>query len=476
MKLKLFFVCALLALCSCNSTGQRRPKQSPPKTNAFTGASDAIQPVPEKTYTGLQPGDISPDAVKIDVDNIKAIINGACIIVKGKLEAMIDLKGNFLVPWGKYQYYVDETRPNYSTLIHVSDPVGTAHGYINTRGQVVIPLVYYKAGDFDVYKIASVGTIHGSFNIDNHGRELPEYYYTPIWWDNLSERNLYDRPQADNFLRTDITERNAPGTAPSQNRATFIDRYGKITIHQKYYQTGAFSEGMCAVAAIDQFNVVRWGYINEAGKLVIPFKYIIRPGNFHNGLALVVPQEKTDFDFAYIDKSDNIKFKITHSEYYPSFNGVLSAEAPHNPNVARMVVNGDFFNGFAYWKGWGDEVVLLDTAGQFHKFHEIVKDPLIANSPGGLSMFKHDDLGIYYKIIRKGTTSANTVGLVDYNGNTIFPPAFSWLTPDLYSPYAYATVLPVNAPYPTAADKRNISGIVNRQGVFVLVLAKKPVF
>ncbi|MBW7892277.1 MAG: hypothetical protein H3C48_14895, partial [Chitinophagaceae bacterium] len=54
--------------------------------------------------SGLQPGDVHPDAKVIDADDLDPFNKGAALIRKGSSYALINKDGDFIVPYNKYSF------------------------------------------------------------------------------------------------------------------------------------------------------------------------------------------------------------------------------------------------------------------------------------------------------------------------------------------------------------------------------------
>jgi len=83
MKLNLLIPFALLVFTSCHSNGQQKTKTASQPTHVTLLAKEIVQDIPDKHYDGLRPADLAPDVVTIDADEIRQLINGVCIVVKG---------------------------------------------------------------------------------------------------------------------------------------------------------------------------------------------------------------------------------------------------------------------------------------------------------------------------------------------------------------------------------------------------------
>ena len=135
-------------------------------------------------------------------------------------------------------------------------------GYMNRRGDLIIPFQYDAAEDF-IDGIAKAGLIEGS-------------------------NSLYG----------------------------FIDRNGQWLIRPSYQRAGIFSEGLCAVQKDDMY-----GFINSSGEVIIPFQFE-DAGNFHEGLAAVKINGWTGF----INQTGNVEIepKYICSVSHPVFVGGMA--------------------------------------------------------------------------------------------------------------------------------------------------------
>ena len=82
-------------------------------------------------------------------------------------------------------------------------------------------------------------------------------------------------------------------------RYGYLDRTGEIAISPIYAEASDFSEGLAA-AAIRNGATLEWGFINPDGEWVITPTFSNKPGDFHEGLAVV---KKKNGKYVYIDKT-----------------------------------------------------------------------------------------------------------------------------------------------------------------------------
>lgn len=147
------------------------------------------------------------------------------------------------------------------------------YGYINKMGDMVVPLKYDNANDF-VEGLARV-KINGKYGyIDKNGDDVIQAIY-----DNASD-----------FL-------DGLAVVGRKNSVNFnygcIDKNGTLVTPMKYASIFPFSEGMAKVAT----GSPRYGFIDTTGQEVIPPKYNTAD-DFLNGMAFVSEGNK----YGYIDK------------------------------------------------------------------------------------------------------------------------------------------------------------------------------
>ncbi|SEO84084.1 WG containing repeat-containing protein [Mucilaginibacter gossypiicola] len=471
MKHILLLTSAILAF-GCNTNGQQKKQiTKPADTTKPTGlASEIIVNVPEKHYNGLKPGDIAPDAVKVKGDDIKDLTNGVAVIYRGTASALIDVTGKFLIDWGDGDNVISVAGNNF-VLFRIYNTVINQSSLINVKDETVIP--YWKNLAFSDRNTAVTGK-----NADNKPVSIKlqqRFPALPNGFDTTFYGNaLYRSFEISRFIKSskEIEVRRNAMRVDRIKKFGFVDASGKMLIPFEYDGVSDFHDGLAAVKKTDQFGKEQWGFINEQGKLVIPFQYSIEPGDFHEGLALVVPIEQADFNYAYIDKTGNLALKVGDGKpngirYYPCDGGGSLNTTGIRDAANRFTTVGYFMNGYACCKQVNGETMLLDHKGQIHTINEIVQDKSLGGDAKGVRMMSYDEQG--FLIDRTHFPRPNQTGLINYKGQTLFPPAFNEVKPDSFSHYAIASV----------TDKSTMKitkGIINSQGVFVLILDNKTTF
>lgn len=164
-------------------------------------------------------------------------------------------------------------------------------------------------------------------------------------------------------------------------KAGYIDQAGKVVIPPKFDEARSFSEGMAAVRIDDD-----WGYIDPTGKMVIKPQFF-QAGSFNEGIASVgvwfsqkkVTDSKVGF-YSYVDKRGKL---ITQKRF-----GVAFA---FSEGVAQ-VLTSDYKHG------------IIDRAGEVLFFFDIY----YSGFSNGLAMFKTN-----------GNMPDTRIGYIDKSGKPI---------------------------------------------------------
>ena len=291
MNNKIVLLIPLLAVASCQSNGQQKARSKLISPERVPTAQEQIRQIPEKSYPNLPAGSLAPDVFKIDADEICTIINGAVLVKKGDAEALIDINGKFIIPWNKYTISNEclDVKPNVA-LFAVGDKASGLVGYVNTQGKIVIPCIYQSLDKFDCFKLATaLNSNSKNIVVNAKGQVLPPVNTTGLSIGMTNER-INENQLSELILNS---KSNKEYTSHLYGYATSA---GIQKIPFQYEQARQFSDGLAAVMQIDQFGEKKWGFINTQGKLVIPYTFTIEPGDFHEGLALVMPKRGADFD------------------------------------------------------------------------------------------------------------------------------------------------------------------------------------
>ncbi len=212
---------------------------------------------------------------------------------------IIDKNGKVLVDF-KYDYIFDDEYYNLKNFYKVQ--LGGQEGFINTQGEVLVPIKFKQISGFmENLSAATIDGINWGY-IDKTGKMVIPADYT--------EANTFKNGYAvvckdykcgvidkNGKIVVDIKYEHVNNeitrglfAVKSNGKYGFVDTNGKTVIPFKYWSINAynlFSEGLAAVATSRD----HWGFIDDKGKTVIPFKYSdVR--FFKNGYASVKKGDK----------------------------------------------------------------------------------------------------------------------------------------------------------------------------------------
>jgi hypothetical protein len=228
---------------------------------------------------------------------------------------IIDKNGTHL--YTDYKIYPSSN--NSSGLIAAEKKSNGKMGYINKKGEEVIPFIFEYAGDFSdgLACVSKGGRKYGYINVA--GELVIPYKY--------SYANDFKNGYCQALIMTGTkTEKTGIKGDPNYGKPVtneeylsgLIDKTGREIIPIKYgggMLSGGpgvleFSEGLIAVR---ENSSRKWGYFDANGKMVIPFKYSEVEG-FKNGIARV---EIDSDSWTYIDKQGKEMFPrfISISEF-----------------------------------------------------------------------------------------------------------------------------------------------------------------
>ncbi|QUH27096.1 WG repeat-containing protein [Serpentinicella alkaliphila] len=186
-------------------------------------------------------------------------------------------------------------------------------GFINKSGEFVIKPHFDGVGDFNRDEMAIIWNNDKYGVIDIYG----DYIVKPLY----------------NYI-VDIYE----GTIVAQNKENsyvFINKEGKIILENKGV-IGAFSEGLALFSDSENWENMRYGYVDILGKVAIAPQYL-SVTSFNNGKALV----KVDANsFAIIDNKGNLLSKIDEDIIGEISEEILIYRDSNTHNEGYMTLEG----------------------------------------------------------------------------------------------------------------------------------------
>jgi hypothetical protein len=248
-----------------------------------------------------------------------------------------------------------------------------AYGFINSKGEEVIPLSLYQAMDYTKGVTFIQEEEDGKwFMIDKQGRKLSSVGYDAV------DYSPYDN-------RWTVCNKNEDGITM---KCGWVDLKGMLVIPLNYLRS-AFTEGLCSTTP---YGNELYGYIDTMGNEVIPFKSVqAGTSGFYNGLARTMINGKT----AVIDKKGTVIVK-------PMF-GTL----PDLDDKYLIVGIGTGYGPFKYTDYEGKTVLAgpYITARAFH--HELAEVSI------------------------KDKSGNEKAGIIDRSGKFVFPAEYNQISVDL---------------------------------------------
>lgn len=254
-------------------------------------------------------GTVASDVKKVKASALFSFSEGYAVVHNGTDEGMIDPSGAFFIPYGKYHY--DETgyvfgmcgvyeQYNYKKYIKGKK------GFVNKNGELAVPYRYSHAAflspNLGFGRKPEPEDSNPLHLIDNKGKELGV---------DLTKR---PHPKWDEGkLRPGFAV-----TGHGENRkGQFTDYHGNVQIPAVFFKAHNFKEGLAAVKSGKDYYHCKWGFIDENGKMVVPFIYDHEPGDFASGLARIILKvykrgSETVTQYGYIDKKGKLVSELTN--------------------------------------------------------------------------------------------------------------------------------------------------------------------
>ena len=276
--------------------------------NTQTSNSTSVKAGSGLTLTP-KPGQLATNAKSLDVDQIQPFDGGAAVVLKGSSSALIDSAGKLVVPFNKYQIMFETQTGFLPGGVHVNPGffqfVSPNRGFLNAKGKVVVQdndryLFNYTN---DKTMLVSSQRITGR---DKAGRSIDFYrltYATPGGHKYVFDGGINNVNKGIGIIQP-----------PGMNGLSYSTLDGRRITTDVFDEANSFSDGMALVGKVDQFGKMKYGFINREGKLVIPYQFSIRPGDFHAGYARVEPLNQSSFKYAYINKKGEVAFKQTDED------------------------------------------------------------------------------------------------------------------------------------------------------------------
>jgi hypothetical protein len=238
---------------------------------------------------------------------------------------------------------------------------GGLYGFIDKSGKLVIQPTYNDASSFNNgLAVVKAGLRSGILN--KAGK-----FVLPIG----SYSNVFG--YVDGMIRV------AKKTKDGQSKMGFVDRAGKLVVPTTYDEAGDFHEGKAFV-----IKDGKYGYIDTTGKVVIPFQFD-NSGEFSEGMASI----NMDGKYGFIDETGKVVIKPDYESALPFNDGytVVGKDGMFGilDKSGKMTVNAKYSEITPLP---GDGFKVASTAGTYG---------LIAHNDKVLLPMQYEEIGIFSK-------------------------------------------------------------------------------
>ena len=225
-------------------------------------------------------------------------------------------------------------------------------GYVDKNGKIAIEAKFYGAGDF-ADGIALASELDGDDNIivgviNAKGKYVIEPKKDRRYW-NLGEGRLSYREGED--YKRGLLDKNGNvllepkydymypfscglSVVEKDSKYGYINTKGQEVFSVENYDCTDFAENM---AWIKKDENSKYQLINKSGNVLLTLEEGDRPGNFHNGLALIGNERWEDtkvvVEYRYINKSGKVIYSWKH-EY--GFDFAPKRETLHEMSIREM--------------------------------------------------------------------------------------------------------------------------------------------
>jgi hypothetical protein len=186
----------------------------------------------------------------------------------------------------------------------------TKWGFVNTRGVLVIPYIYSDVTSFRD-GLARVSDGSGSSWLINASGEriIPLGGGNSIWWGGFGDNGLGIASESvvintrgeivfsiDYGKISHYANEGMFSVISWNDRFGFANSRGELVVPMEYAQTHSFNDGLAAVAVgrNNDWDNWKWGFVNTSGELAIPATFD-SAGNFEGGVAPVSRNGKWGF-------------------------------------------------------------------------------------------------------------------------------------------------------------------------------------
>lgn len=250
-------------------------------------------------------------------------------------------------------------------VMQLDEVSGTSKiGYINTNGELVIPLEYdaFYGGDRSGYfsdGLAAVMKDEKWGFIDTNGAVKIPLKYDAVgdfsegmaWVERDGKYGYIDKTGTVVIpLEFELANNFSEGLAVVGNfdvnedfKRGYIDKTGSIVIPFEYDSADSFSDGLAKVGKRGTDGKTLYGYIDTTGSVVVPLEYKDRLGNFHDGMLWIPMEIEGNTKYGAIDRTGRIVVPAEYDSIGYGWNGMV--------RVGKSDGNNNFKYGFCNLEG-----------------------------------------------------------------------------------------------------------------------------
>ena len=289
----------------------------------------------------------------VDATELSDFKQGFAIIRKGENFAMINKNGVEVIPYGRYKfnqrrnYNIDTEKCGFSNgMCVVRDPVTEMYGYINLKGELVIPCTLKDAEPFmeDGYGLALMEEKTGQECRYYYNKNGTRFDVLPPWSIYLNRYSYF-----------------YPGLSVG-GKTTFYNKEGKRLFTTNRKTGDAFGDGMIRVDTTMKMAGDKIGFLDTTGKLVIPYHFKAgRIAAFSEGLALYEPSVRDEFSYIFINKKGEPELRIRNTEQFPDIHF----------STGHMDKRGLFSKGYI-WGTSAGKPFLMNKEGEINLLSNLI--------------------------------------------------------------------------------------------------------
>jgi len=335
--------------------------------------------------------------------------NGLALVKLNNLYGLADRAGKLVVPC-EYSFIDDFSEG----LAAAYKPRGKM-GFINTKGEAVVPLQYTILSMLGGVKcvnglmpVQDSGNKIGFFN--KAGKQVVPFLYASV--KNFSEGLA-------------VVSREWGG------KNGFINTAGQLVIAEKYDNATSFYDGIAGVnigASMNQYYQLsggKWGLIDKKGKEITAVIYD-NVENFKNGLAVVVSGKYPEAKKGVVSRSGKFILPVEYHSVTIFEDRIIASKASLSP-YAVFDFNGKQLSDFR----WYPEGTFGSMGDGLMVVHEIVNNKIgkrgVADKNGVLKIpFKYDYIGEFSGGFAPVGIN-NKYGVMDKSGKEIIPLQYEWV-------------------------------------------------